>query len=85
MDLTAGRGWLAIVAIIAGTWMPRGVMLAVLVFAFLDSLATHVQVLGLPVPHQIFLALPFVVSLLMLAGVRRRTRQPACLGIPFFR
>lgn len=84
-DLTAGRGWLAIVALIAGNWMPRGVLVAVLVFALLDSIATHVQVLGLPVPHQIFLALPFVVSLLMLMSMRRRTRQPARLGIPYFR
>lgn len=84
-DLTAGRGWLAIVAIIAGNWTPGGVLGAVAVFALLDSLATHVQVLGLHMPHQIFLALPYIVSILLLMGLRRKTHQPLRLGVPYTR
>jgi len=84
-DITAGRGWLAIVAIIAGNWMPRGVLAAVAVFALLESIATHVQVLGLGVPHQIFLALPYVASILLLMGLRRKSGEPLRLGIPYFR
>lgn len=84
-DITAGRGWLAVVAIIAGNWMPRGVLAAVLVFALLESVATHVQVLGLDVPHQIFLAMPYLASILLLMGLRRKTNQPVKLGIPYFR
>lgn len=84
-DITAGRGWLAIVALIAGNWMPRGVLAAVLVFALLESIATHVQVLGINVPHQIFLALPYLASILLLMGLRRHSRQPQRLGIPYFR
>lgn len=84
-DITAGRGWLAIVALIAGNWMPRGVLAAVLVFALLESIATHVQVLGIDVPHQIFLALPYLASILLLMGLRRQSRQPQRLGIPYFR
>ena len=84
-DITAGRGWLAVVAIIAGNWMPRGVLAAVLVFALLESVATHVQVLSLNVPHQIFLALPYLASILLLMGLRRKTNQPVKLGIPYFR
>jgi general nucleoside transport system permease protein len=84
-DITAGRGWLAVVAIIAGNWMPRGVLAAVLVFALLESVATHVQVLGLNVPHQIFLAMPYLASILLLMGLRRKTNQPVKLGIPYFR
>ncbi|MFD1158529.1 ABC transporter permease [Roseovarius aestuarii] len=84
-DITAGRGWLAVVAIIAGNWMPRGVLAAVLVFALLESIATHVQVLSLNVPHQIFLALPYLASILLLMGLRRKTNQPVKLGIPYFR
>lgn len=84
-DITAGRGWLAIVAIIAGNWMPKGVLMAVLVFALLESIATHVQVLGLNVPHQIFLAMPYLASILLLMGLRRRTSEPLRLGIPYFR
>jgi general nucleoside transport system permease protein len=84
-DITAGRGWLAVVAIIAGNWMPRGVLAAVLVFALLESVATHVQVLGLGVPHQIFLALPYLASILLLMGLRRKSGEPLRLGIPYFR
>jgi general nucleoside transport system permease protein len=84
-DITAGRGWLAVVAIIAGNWMPRGVLAAVMVFALLESVATHVQVLGLGVPHQIFLALPYLASILLLVGLRRKSGEPLRLGIPYFR
>lgn len=84
-DITAGRGWLAIVAIIAGRWTPRGVLIAVFVFALLESLATHVQVLGIKVPHQIFLAMPYLASILLLMGLRSKLAQPARLGIPYFR
>lgn len=84
-DITAGRGWLAIVALIAGNWLPKGVLAAVLVFALLESVATHVQVLGIDVPHQIFLALPYLASILLLMGLRRTSRQPRRLGIPYFR
>jgi simple sugar transport system permease protein len=65
--------------------MPRGVLAAVAVFALLESIATHVQVLGLGVPHQIFLALPYVASILLLMGLRRKSGEPLRLGIPYFR
>ena len=84
-DITAGRGWLAIVALIAGNWTPKGVLAAVLVFALLESVATHVQVLGINVPHQIFLAMPYLASILLLMGLRRQSQQPQRLGIPYFR
>jgi ABC-type uncharacterized transport system permease subunit len=84
-EITAGRGWLAIVAIIAGNWNPKGVLAAVAVFALLESLATHVQVLGLNIPHQIFLALPYFASIFLLMGMRRKSGEPARLGIPYFR
>ncbi len=84
-DITTGRGWLAIVAIIAGNWMPGGVLAAVMVFAFLESVATHVQVLGLGIPHQVFLAMPYLASILLLIGLRRRSAHPLKLGIPYFR
>ncbi|SLN70695.1 Galactoside transport system permease protein MglC [Roseovarius albus] len=84
-DITAGRGWLAIVAIIAGRWMPRGVLAAVAVFALLESVATHVQVLGVDIPHQIFLALPYVASIVLLMMLRSKSGEPRRLGIPYFR
>lgn len=84
-DLTAGKGWLAIVAIIAGKWLPKGVFIAVLVFAFLGSIAVHVQILDIDVPYQIFLALPYIASIILLIFLRKKISQPAKLGVPYFR
>ncbi len=84
-DLTAGKGWLAIVAIIAGKWLPKGVFIAVLVFAFLGSVAVHVQILDIDVPYQIFLALPYLASIILLIALRKKLSQPAKLGVPYFR
>ncbi|WP_296736757.1 ABC transporter permease [Mesorhizobium sp.] len=84
-DFTAGRGWIVVVALIAGNWKPKGVLIAVTAFAFLESLATHLQVLGAQVPHQLLLALPYVASIVLLMGVRFRSGQPARLGIPYNR
>lgn len=84
-DFTAGRGWIVVVALIAGNWKPKGVLIAVTAFAFLESLATHLQVLGAQVPHQLLLALPYVASLVLLIGVRFRSGQPARLGVPYIR
>ena len=84
-DLTAGKGWLAIVAIIAGKWLPKGVFIAVLVFAFLGSVAVHVQILDIDIPYQIFLALPYLASIILLIGLRKKINQPAKLGVPYFR
>ena len=84
-DFTAGRGWIVVVALIAGNWKPKGVLIAVTAFAFLESLATHLQVLGAQVPHQLLLALPYLASLVLLMGVRFRSGQPARLGVPYLR
>jgi ABC-type uncharacterized transport system permease subunit len=84
-DLTAGKGWLAIVAIIAGKWLPKGVFIAVLVFAFLGSVAVHVQILDVNIPYQIFLALPYLASIILLICMRKKINQPAKLGVPYFR
>lgn len=84
-DMTGGRGWLVIVAIVAGNWKPLGVTLAVLVFAVLEAIAIHAQVLGFGIPYQVFLALPYLASIALLMGVRLRSGQPARLGVPYHR
>lgn len=84
-DFSAGRGWIVIVALIAGNWMPRGVFIAIVAFAFLEALATHLQVLGAPVPHQLLLALPYLASIVILMFVRFRSGQPARLGVAYTR
>lgn len=84
-DFTAGRGWIVVVALIAGNWKPNGVLIAVTAFAFLEALATHLQVLGAQVPHQLLLSLPYLASIGLLMGLRFRTGQPARLGVPYAR
>nr|WP_321461949.1 ABC transporter permease [uncultured Cohaesibacter sp.] len=84
-DISGGRGWLAIVAVIAGNWKPVRTMVAVLIFAILDSLAVHAQGVGVDVPYQFFLMLPYVASIGLLILIRSRSGQPAKLGVPYLR
>lgn len=84
-DISAGRGWLAIVVIIAGNWQPNRIVLAALIFAFLDAFQLQMQGLGVQLPYQIFLALPYVVAILALALSRARSKGPQSLGIPYTR
>ena len=84
-DISGGRGWLAIVAVIAGNWRPVRTMFAVLVFAIFESIAVHAQGLGVAVPYQFFLMLPYVVSLVLLISIRTRSGQPLKLGVPYLR
>jgi simple sugar transport system permease protein len=84
-DLIAGRGWLVVVAIIAGNWMPFRVVGAIFIFALLEAIAIHAQVVGVSIPHHFFLILPYVASLVLLAGLRSRTHQPDALGVPYSR
>ncbi|WP_376775234.1 ABC transporter permease [Aminobacter aminovorans] len=84
-DLIARRGWLVVVAIIAGNWMPFRVVGAIFIFALLEAVAIHAQVVGVSIPHHFFLILPYAASLVLLAGLRSRTHQPEALGVPYSR
>lgn len=86
-DITNGRGWLALVIVIAANWRPSGILIAALVFAFLDALQLQIQGIGVQMPYQIFLALPYVLAivLMVLKSRRGRSEEPARLGVPYFR
>lgn len=84
-DLTGGRGWLAIVIIIAGNWLPWRIMFAALVFALLDAIQLHVQAMGVKIPYQILLATPYVFAILVMMVNRTRTEAPSALGVPYRR
>ncbi len=84
-DMTAGRGWLALVIVIAGIWRPGYVLTAALVFSFLDALQLQIQGIGIDLPHQILLALPYMVAILSLAVLRQSGKAPAMLGTPYVR
>ena len=78
--MTAGRGFVAIAIVVLGRWHPFGVAVAALLFGAATALQYVCQSLGLAVPYQLFLMLPYVLTLLALAGAVGRVRAPADLG-----
>ena len=80
--MSAGRGFIALAIVIFGRWTPWGILGASLLFGLATALQFHVQALGLRIPYQFLLMLPYVLTLLVLAGYAGTTRAPAALGIP---
>jgi general nucleoside transport system permease protein len=78
--MTAGRGFLAIAIVVLGRWHPIGVALAALLFGLATALQFLFQALGVQAPYQLFLMLPYLLTLLALAGVVGRVRAPGDLG-----
>jgi len=84
-NMTGGRGFIALAAVIFGRWMPVGTMAAALLFGATDALQLRLQVLGFKVPHQVLLMLPYLATMVALAGFVGRARLPAALGVPYHR
>ena len=78
--MTAGRGYLAIAIVVLGRWHPAGVAAAALLFGGATALQFLFQALGTRAPYQLFLMLPYVLTLLALAGAAGRVRAPGDLG-----
>jgi simple sugar transport system permease protein len=86
-NMTAGRGFMALAALIFGRWHPVNAMWACLLFGFLDASAIRLQGVVLPgvgeVPVQLIQALPYVLTVVLLAGLMGRTTAPKALGVPY--
>jgi len=86
-DMTAGKGYLALAALIFGKWRPWPTLGACLLFAFTDALASRLQGVALPlvgvVPVQFILALPYVLTVLLLAGFVGEAVAPKAIGVPY--
>lgn len=78
--MSAGRGYLALAAVIFGKWRPASVGAACLLFALADGLQIQLQGTSFPVPQQLLQVLPHVLALGLLAGVVGRASPPAALG-----
>ncbi len=78
--MTAGRGYVAIAIVVLGRWHPGGVALGALLFGVATALQFLFQALGLEAPYQLFLMLPYLLTLLALAGAVGRVRAPGDLG-----
>jgi simple sugar transport system permease protein len=88
-QMTAGRGYMALAAMIFGKWHPIGAFGACLLFGFLDASAIRLQGSALPllgaVPVQAIQALPYAMTVVLLAGFVGRARMPRALGVPYLK
>ena len=89
-NMTAGRGFIALAALIFGKWKPLPTMAACLLFGFLDALAIRLQGVVLPaalgggeVPVQVIQALPYLLTVILLAGFIGQALAPKALGRPY--
>ncbi len=84
-NMTAGRGFIGLAAMIFGGWNPIGAFGAGLVFGFADSLQTRLSILNVPIPSEFLLMLPYVVTIIVVAGLVGRVRAPAADGRPYLK
>jgi len=83
-NMTAGKGFIALAAVIFGKWKPGGALAAALLFGFCSALAQRLAVVA-PNTATLLQALPYVVTLIAVAGLVGRSRPPAADGIPYER
>ncbi|HQJ11667.1 MAG TPA: ABC transporter permease, partial [Anaerolineae bacterium] len=74
--MTAGKGFIGLAAMIFGNWTPFGALGASLIFGFADSLQTKLAILSVPIPSQFLLMAPYLVTMIVLAGVVGQSRAP---------
>ncbi len=84
-DMTAGAGFIALAAVIFGRWDPIRAMLAGLLFGFATNLQSVLAIVGSPVPSQFMLMLPYVVTILAVAGLVGQSKAPAADGKPYIK
>ncbi len=82
-EMTGGRGFIALAAMLVGRYSPVGAFGAALIFGFSDQIATSLQLLRVPVPSDLLLTAPYLVTILVVAGLMGRLRPPAANGKPY--
>ncbi|MFF5295783.1 ABC transporter permease [Paractinoplanes globisporus] len=82
-NMTAGAGFIALAALIFGRWTPFGALGAALFFGFAQKLAYYLSVAGSPVPNQFLNMLPYIATIVAVAGLVGRVRAPAADGVPY--
>ncbi len=86
-EMTAGKGYIALAAMIFGKWQPRGALLACLLFGFLEAVASRMQGVDVPLigeaPVDLILALPYLLTVILLAGFVGKAMPPRAIGEPY--
>jgi simple sugar transport system permease protein len=83
IEMSAGKGFIALAAMIFGAWHPVGAFLAALVFGFAGAVQALLSILGVDIPPQLLTSLPYIVTIVIVAGVVGRVRGPAAAGQPY--
>jgi simple sugar transport system permease protein len=84
-EISGGRGWIALAIVIFGNWRPARIVVGALFFGLIDSFQLSLQAVGVELPYQLLLALPYLFTILALVVGRGRSRAPLALGIPYHR
>ena len=84
-NLTNGLGFIAVALVYFGGWRPVGVLAGSLLFSMVNALQLWVQVLGIPIPSDIAIMMPYALTILVLVFAGQRVRPPAALSKPFER
>ena len=84
-EMTAGRGFIGLAAMIFGGWTPIGAFLAGLVFGFADAIQSRLSILSIGIPSEFLLMVPYIVTIIVVAGVVGRARAPAADGKPYIK
>jgi simple sugar transport system permease protein len=82
-DMSAGRGFIALAALIFGRWHPIATVLACLLFGATEALQLRIQTLNLNIPYQFLLMLPYGIALLAMVGLAGKSTPPAALGVAY--
>jgi general nucleoside transport system permease protein len=82
-EMSAGRGYIALAAVIMGSWRPLWACAACLLFGFAEAIQVNLQTYQIGVPNEIVQTFPYVLTMITLAGFIGRSRAPAALGRPY--
>jgi ABC-type uncharacterized transport system permease subunit len=81
--MTGGRGFIVLAVVIVANWSPGRAALVALLFGAAEALGLRIQALDVGVPYHFALAFPYVLTLVVYAGLAGRTRMPQALGLPY--
>jgi simple sugar transport system permease protein len=84
-EMTAGAGFIALACLIFGKWTPRGAVTAALFFGFTTSLQGNLSIIGVSIPSEFMLMVPYIATIIAVSGLVGRVRAPAADGIPYSR
>jgi ABC-type uncharacterized transport system permease subunit len=84
-NMIGGKGFIALAALIFGRWSPTGALLAALFFGFADQLGAYLSAINSVIPSQFLAMLPYLATILAVAGLVGRVRAPAADGKPYIK